>query len=159
MKISILVPGKSKEKYWEEARKEYMKRLAPFVDLSFVYVQEQKPKGKLSPGEIDKIKAKEAQSILEKVPCGSYLVLLDLEGKQISSETFASFLEEREVTSTRHLVFVIGGFLGLDEDLKKKANFLLSFSKMTFTHQMMPVLLLEQIYRGYSIMKNLPYHK
>lgn len=159
MKIHIIVPGKSKEKHWDLALAEYEKRLQPLTDLKMVYVSEEKPRGRLSEKEAERIKEKEAQRILRKIPDQCFLVLLDPLGKKLSSEAFASFLERRQIQSTKNLVFVIGGFLGLSEEIKKRADLLLSFSDMTFTHQMMPILLLEQIYRGYSILTGSPYHK
>lgn len=159
MKIHILIPGKSKEKHWNLAQKEYEKRLSVFADLKIVHVAEEKPRGKLSEKDILQIKEKEAHAILRHIPQQSFLVFLDSQGKSLSSEDFADFIKVRQIQSTKNLVFVIGGFLGLSDEIKKRADLLLSFSAMTFTHQMMPILLLEQIYRGYSIIAGSPYHK
>lgn len=159
MKIILILPPKSKEKYWSEAEKEYEKRLSSYTQLKLVRLEEDRIRGKLSPRDIEKIQEREAVKILSKVPKNSFLVLLDSQGRQLDSPDFASFLEKRKLASTKNLVFVIGGFLGLSQDIKKRADFLLSFSKMTFTHDMMPTLLLEQLYRGFSILAASPYHK
>lgn len=117
MKIIIIKPGKSKGKHWLSAEKEYEKRLATYTRLDLISIQEEKAKGKLSTGDIEKIMDREAASILKKLPSSSFLILLDPKGIELSSEDFADFLDKKKLASTKNLVFVIGGFLGHSEKL------------------------------------------
>lgn len=159
MKITIILPGRSKESYWKEAEKEYEKRLTAYTKVTITRIKEEKLPSRLGPAETEHVKKKEGTSFLKKLPSQSYLILLDPAGQEFDSPGFARLLEKRELASTKNLVFIIGGALGFSEDIKKRADLLLSFSKMTFTHDMMPTLLLEQLYRGYSILAGSPYHK
>lgn len=159
MNISIVSVGKIKEKYLNEGIKEYSKRLSKYCSLKIIEVDDKKASENLSDKEIDIIKNKEGEKILSKIPSGVYVIALAIEGKQLSSEALSDKLNETMIEGNSHLVFVIGGSLGLSEDVLKRANMKLSFSKMTFPHQLMRMILLEQVYRSFRIMRNEPYHK
>jgi len=159
MNIDILTVGKIKEKYLNEGIKEYSKRLSRYCSLNIIEVDDEKAPENLSDKEMEMIKDKEGEKILSKVPSGAFVVALAIEGKQLSSEALSEKLSEIMVEGSSHVVFVIGGSLGLSKEVIKRANLKLSFSKMTFPHQLMRMILLEQIYRAFRIMRNEPYHK
>ncbi len=158
MKISIITVGKIKEKYLVEAIKEYAKRLSRYSKLEMIEVNDEHAPDNLSQKDIEIIKNKEGQRILSKLK-DSFLIALAIEGKQLSSEELASKLKDIQTYNASHITFVIGGSLGLSKEILNKANVKLSFSKMTFPHQLMKVILLEQIYRAFRINNNEPYHK
>ncbi|MCD8089385.1 MAG: 23S rRNA (pseudouridine(1915)-N(3))-methyltransferase RlmH [Clostridiales bacterium] len=158
MKITILCVGKIKESFYREAIKEYSKRLSRYVNLEITEVPDEKAPEGLSQTEISKIKEKEGERLLSKLKDG-LAVPLAIGGKSFSSEEFADFIREKSITGASHITFIIGGSLGLSEAVLKKGDILLSFSKMTFPHQLMRVILSEQIYRAYRIINNEPYHK
>ncbi|MDO5539884.1 MAG: 23S rRNA (pseudouridine(1915)-N(3))-methyltransferase RlmH [Eubacteriales bacterium] len=159
MRITVVCVGKIKEKYFADAIKEYAKRLSRYARLEIVEVTDEKTPDGASDGEEKKIKEKEGERILKSVKEGSYVIALAIQGKKVSSEGFADFVEKRAAYGDSHLTFIIGGSLGLDERVLKRADYLLSFSDMTFPHQLMRVILLEQIYRGFRIINHEPYHK
>lgn len=159
MKITILCVGKIKEKYFREGIAEYTKRLSRYCKLEIIEVADEKTPDGASPKEEEMIKEKEASRLLSHIKEGAYVIALAIEGKQYSSEEFADKIERLGINGTSHIIFLIGGSLGMSADLLKKSNELLSFSKMTFPHQMMRMVLLEQIYRGYRIINGEPYHK
>ncbi|MCR3955672.1 MAG: 23S rRNA (pseudouridine(1915)-N(3))-methyltransferase RlmH [Gudongella sp.] len=159
MNIDILSVGKIREKYLNEGIKEYSKRLSRYCSLNIMEVDDEKAPEGLSNKEMDIIKSREGERILSKIPTGAYVVALAIEGKQLSSENLSEKLNDIMVEGNSHVVFVIGGSLGLSKDVMKRANMKLSFSKMTFPHQLMRMILLEQIYRAFRIMRNEPYHK
>ena len=159
MKISIVCCGKIKEKYLTMAIDEYAKRLSRYCKLEFIELPDEKTPDNASPAEELQIKKKEGEKILKSIKESAYVIALAIEGNQLSSEDLAIKMADLGVKGESHLVFVIGGSLGLDEEVIKRANFLLSFSKMTFPHQLMRVILLEQVYRGYRINAGEPYHK
>lgn len=146
--INILQVGKTKDSYFREAENEYLKRLSRYAKINVETVEEDK-KGD------DKVKAmgKEGRSIIKRIPEDSFIVALDIQGKSCDSEKFAELLDE-----AGKITFIIGGPYGLSEDVLRRADLRLSFSKMTFTHQMIRVILLEQIYRGCTIMEGKQYH-
>lgn len=158
MKITICCVGRVKEKYFTEAIKEYSKRLGKYVNLEIAEVADEKCPETLSAKEEVQVKAKEGERLL-KVIKDSYVVALTLDGKKMTSEGLAKFFEDTMVGGVSHISFVIGGSLGLSDEVIKRADFKLSFSDMTFPHQLMRVILLEQIYRAQRIIKNEPYHK
>ncbi|MCC8097841.1 MAG: 23S rRNA (pseudouridine(1915)-N(3))-methyltransferase RlmH [Eubacterium sp.] len=158
MKITILCVGKIKESFYREAIKEYSKRLSRYANLEIIEVPDEKAPEGLSEAEALKIKEKEGEKLLSKLK-DSLLVPLVIEGKKLDSREFSDFIKEKALRGTSHITFVIGGSLGLSDTIIKKGDFLLSFSKMTFPHQLMRVILLEQIYRAYRIINNEPYHK
>lgn len=159
MKITIVCVGKLKERYWTEAINEYSKRLSKYIKLEVLELSDEKAPENLSPAEEVQIKDKEGERILKCIKDESFVVTLEILGKQITSEGLAEFLDTKAINGLSHITFVIGGSLGLSANVIKRSNFSLSFSKMTFPHQMMRVVLLEQIYRAIKINRNEPYHK
>ena len=158
MNINIVVVGSIKEKFYRDAIDEYAKRLSRYAKLSITEVKDEKTPANASASEEDKIKQTEAERILLKLN-NSYVVTLAIDGKKYTSEGFAKRMENYDILSKGNLTFVIGGSLGLHESVLKRADERLSFSDMTFPHQLMRVILLEQIYRAYRIRNNEPYHK
>ena len=165
MKITILSVGKIKEKYWNDAIAEYGKRLGRYCSLNFVEVMDEKTPDGAAPALEAQIKEKEGMKILEKLKglTGSgndaFVYALAIEGRAYDSVGFANQLEKLSVMGKSHLIFIIGGSLGLSDAVLQRADGKISFSAMTFPHQMMRVILLEQIYRGYRIIHHEPYHK
>lgn len=158
MKITIITVGKLKEKYLVEGIKEYAKRLTKYTKLEQIEVKDEHAPEHLSQKDMSIIKEKEAEKILSKMK-DSYIISLAIEGKQLTSEALAKQIEDIKTYHNSHITFIIGGSLGLSDTIKKKSNLLLSFSKMTFPHQLMKLILLEQIYRSFRINNNEPYHK
>lgn len=138
---------------------EYVKRLSAYCKIDIIEVADEKAPEELSDAEMEMVKKKEGQRILSKISPDAYVIALAIEGKQYSSEEFASFLEKLATYGRSKIVFVIGGSLGLSGDVLKRADMRLSFSKMTFPHQLMRLILAEQVYRAFRIMKGQPYHK
>ena len=159
MKITIISVGKIKEKFYRDAIGEYSKRLSKYTTVSVVEVSDEKTKENLSEVEKNKILDEEGNRLLQKIPESAFVITLDILGKKLDSIEFSSFIENNMNQGNSHLVFVIGGSLGLADAVKKRGNYSLSFSDMTFPHQLMRVILLDQIYRGFRIMRNEPYHK
>ena len=159
MKITLITVGKIKEKYFTDAIAEYAKRLSRYCKLEIIEVADEKTPDSASEALENQIKEKEGERILSKVPDSAYVVALAIEGKQLSSEDLADKMEKWNVNGVSHLVFIIGGSLGLTPKVLNLADFKLSFSKMTFPHQLMRVVLLEQVYRSFRIRNNEPYHK
>ena len=159
MKITLITVGKIKEKYFTDAIAEYAKRLSRYCKMEIVEVADEKTPDGASEALENQIKEKEGERILSKVPDGAYVVALAIEGKQLDSEELADKMEKWNVNGVSHLVFIIGGSLGLTPKVLNRADFKLSFSKMTFPHQLMRVVLLEQVYRSFRIRNNEPYHK
>lgn len=159
MNIQIICIGKLKEKYWSEAIAEYSKRLSRFCSLEIIELKEARLPDKASHAEEEAVKMEEGRSILKAIKEGTYVITLEILGKQFTSPELASKIENLSLEGKSNIAFVIGGSLGLSEEVSKRANFKLSFSKMTFPHQMMRVILLEQIYRSFKINRNETYHK
>ena len=159
MKITIITVGKLKEKYLKDGVQEYTKRLSRFCELQIVEVEDEQAADSLSPAQEEQVKRKEAERILKKVKDGSLLCVLDVKGEQLDSVGFANRLQGFFVSGTSHITFVIGGSLGLDAALVKKADFRLSLSEMTFPHQLTRLILLEQLFRAFKIMNGETYHK
>lgn len=159
MKITLVTVGKIKEKYLEAAIAEYSKRLSRYCKLEIVQVADEKTPDNASEVVEKQIKEKEGERILFHIKDGAYVVALAIDGKQLSSEELADFVEGLGVKGESHIQFVIGGSLGLADSVLKRADYKLSFSRMTFPHQLMRVILLEQIYRSYRIISGAPYHK
>lgn len=159
MKITLVTVGKIKEKFFEDAIKEYSKRLSRYCKLEILQVADEKtPEGASETVELQ-IKEKEGQRILSLIRDDAYVIALVIEGKMLDSEELAERIEKLGVSGISQIVFVIGGSLGLSAQVMKRADYALSFSRMTFPHQLMRVVLLEQIYRSYRIMNHQPYHK
>ena len=159
MKITILTVGKIKEKYLRDAIAEYSKRLSRYAKLEIIEVADEKTPDNASETVETNIKNKEAERLLKYIRDDAYLITLEIKGKQLTSEELAQKIDTLGVQGTSHIIFVIGGSLGLGEEVLKRSNYALSFSKMTFPHQLMRVILLEQIYRSYLINCGEPYHK
>lgn len=159
MRISIVCVGKIKEKFYAQAVDEYRKRLGRYCQLEIVEVADEKTKENASENEVRIVKECEGERILKNIRDGSYVVALAIEGETADSPELSRKLERLGTGGTSHITFVIGGSLGLSEAVCKRADWQLSFSRMTFPHQLMRVILLEQVYRAYRIMKNEPYHK
>lgn len=159
MKIAIVCVGKIKEKFYRDAIDEYAKRLSKYCKLEIIEVADEKTPDKASETVENQIKEKEADRILEKIKEDTFVYTLEIKGKRYTSEAFAKELENKGTYGTSNIAFVIGGSLGLHEKVLKRSNGSISFSDMTFPHQLMRVILIEQIYRAYRIMNNEPYHK
>lgn len=159
MNITLVTVGKLKEKYLKQAIDEYSKRLSRYCKLDIIELPDEKTPDNASEKEEAQIKEKEGRAILSKIKDNAYVVAMDLKGKQLTSEELSSFVERCGVTGNSNIVFVIGGSLGLSDEVIKRADYKLCFSKMTFPHQLFRVMLLEQVYRTFRIMKNEPYHK
>ncbi|TJY15188.1 23S rRNA (pseudouridine(1915)-N(3))-methyltransferase RlmH [Staphylococcus chromogenes] len=159
MKITIIAVGKLKEKYWKQAIAEYEKRLSAYTKIDIIEVPDEKAPETMSDKEIEQVKEKEGQRILAKVKPQSTVITLEIQGKMLSSEGLAKELDQRMTQSASDFTFIIGGSNGLHQDVMKRSNFALSFSKMTFPHQMMRVVLLEQVYRAFKINRGEAYHK
>ncbi len=159
MRIDVLAAGKLKDGFYRDAADEYAKRLSRYVKLNIIEVKDEKTSEGASAHECDLVKQAEAKRLQQHVADDAVLIPLCIEGKEMPSEEFAGFITDLENRGESHVQFVIGGSLGLDESLKEKGMMKLSFSKMTFPHQLMRVILLEQIYRAYRIKNNEPYHK
>lgn len=159
MKITVLCVGRIKEKYFTDALKEYAKRLGRYCKLEILEVMDEKIPDGAGKALEDAVKQKEGEKLLSRLREGAYVIALELEGKKLDSMAFSHRLEKLGVHGVSHIVFIIGGSLGLSEEVKKRADEAISFSDMTFPHQLMRVILLEQIYRGYRIINREPYHK
>lgn len=159
MNIKIITVGKLKEKYLKMGIDEYAKRLTVYCKLELIEVTDEKAPEKLSEAEMIQVKEKEGERILAKIPDQAYVFALAIEGKQRTSEAFAKEIEQLGVQGKSTIVFVIGGSLGLSEAIMKRSNTPISFGKMTLPHQLMRLVLIEQIYRGFKIVRNEPYHK
>ena len=159
MKITVLCVGKVKEKFFTDAIKEYSKRLSRYCKLEIVEVADEKTPDGASELVVIQIKEKEAERMEKYLPDSAYVIALAIEGKKLTSEKLAEKIDSLGISGTSHLVFLIGGSLGMSDRLLKRADYLLSFSDMTFPHQLMRVILLEQVYRSYRIIHGEPYHK
>lgn len=158
MKITIACVGKIKEKYLTAGIEEFTRRLTPFCRLEVIAIGEERMPDDPSPAQKQQVLEKETQRLLNIIPENSYVILLDVIGKQLSSPDLASRLNELALSGKSHITFVIGGAFGYTDDLRRRADFALSFSKMTFTHQMIRLLLVEQIYRAFKISRGEKYH-
>lgn len=159
MNISVICVGKLKEKYWTDAIAEYSKRLKRFCTLEIVELKESRLPDKAGVAEEQQVKENEGEEILKKIKDNMYVIALEVQGKKLSSEKLAEKMEKITLDGNSNIAFVIGGSLGLSPAVSRRADFSLSFSDMTFPHQMMRVILLEQIYRSFKINHNETYHK
>lgn len=159
MKITLITVGKIKEKYLKDAIAEYSKRLSRYCKLEIVEVADEKIPDNASDTVEDAIRDKEGERILKYIKEDAYVITLEIAGKMLTSEEMAEKIEKLGVQGTSHIIFIIGGSIGLGREILKRSDYALSFSKMTFPHQLMRVILLEQIYRSYRIMNHEPYHK
>ena len=159
MNISIITVGKLKEKYLKEAVSEYSKRLSKYCKLDIIEVPDEKAPETMSLAEQEAVKKKEGQSISKHIKNDTYVIALAIDGKMLSSEDFSDFINDLGIRGKSNIAFIIGGSLGLSDEILRRADYKLSFSPMTFPHQLMRVILLEQIYRGFKIMRGETYHK
>ena len=159
MKISVIAVGKIKEKYLKDAITEYSKRLSRYCKLEVIEVADEKTPEQASEAVEESIRAKEGERLLKHIRDDMYVITLEIGGKMLTSEEFAEKIETLGVQGKSSIAFVIGGSIGLGKEVLRRSDFALSFSKMTFPHQLMRVVLLEQVYRGYRIINGEPYHK
>ena len=159
MKITLIAVGKVKESFYRDAIAEYAKRLSSYCDLKIIEVEDEPARENLSPAEEQAVMQKEGERILAKIPKGSYPIALCIDGRARDSLEMASWMEQLSLDGQSHLCFIIGGSLGLWTSVAGIAKERISFSRLTFPHQLMRVILLEQIYRSFRIRKGEPYHK
>ena len=159
MNIKVICIGKLKEKYWVDAVSEYSKRLTPYCSLEIAELKESRLKQNAGPAEEEEVKVNEGREILQKISQSDYVISLEIKGKRLTSEQLADKMSELALGGRTDIDFVIGGSLGLSAEVSRRADYKLSFSDMTFPHQMMRVILLEQIYRSFKIRRGEPYHK
>ena len=159
MKITIIAVGKIKEKFYKDAIAEYVKRLSKYCKLEIKEVADEKTPDHASDTVNQQILFKEGERIQSMIPKDSYVIALAIEGKKYDSVEFAGMIENAGIRGISNITFIIGGSLGIQEEINKAAQGRISFSDMTFPHQLMRVILLEQIYRGYKIITKEPYHK
>lgn len=159
MNIKIVTVGKLKEKYLKQGIAEYTKRLSKYAKVTLIEVPDEKAPEKLSEAEMLQVKEKEGERILAKIKEGEYVMALAINGKNPSSEAFAQHIDRLQTTGHSQFVFVIGGSLGLSEAVLRRSNEEISFGKMTYPHQLMRLILVEQIYRAMRINHHEPYHK
>lgn len=159
MKINLITVGKLKEKYLKQGIQEYLKRLSAYAKVDVIEVADEKAPENLSHAQMQEVKRKEGERILSHINHDTYVITLEINGKMLSSEQLAAKMDELATYGRSKLAFVIGGSLGISEEVQKRSDLALSFSKMTFPHQVMRLILLEQVYRGFRINKGEPYHK
>ena len=159
MKITILGVGKIKESFMKEAIEEYSKRLGRYCDLEIIEVEDEKTSEKASEKEEELVRQREGERIMNRIPDGAYVVALAIGAKEYSSVEFAENINNLMIDGESHIVFIIGGSIGLSPEVLESADARVSFSRMTFPHQLMRVILLEQVYRAFRIIKGEPYHK
>lgn len=159
MNITVVCVGKLKETYWTEAVAEYSKRLSRYCNLLIEEIKEEKLPENASQAQEEQTIAAEGIRILRKLSDSAFVITLEIKGKELTSEALAEKIGELALIGKSELIFVIGGSLGLSPEVSSRADLKLSFSKMTFPHQLMRVVLLEQVYRGFKILKNETYHK
>ncbi len=159
MRIKLISVGKIKEKYFKAAIAEYAKRLSRYCKLEQIEIADEKAPENMSAAQVEQVKQIEGARILKRVADSDYVISLEIAGKALSSEQLADKIDQLAISGKSQLCLVIGGSLGLSEEVRRRSNFALSFSSMTFPHQLMRVILLEQIYRSFKIIKNETYHK
>jgi 23S rRNA (pseudouridine1915-N3)-methyltransferase len=159
MKINIISVGKLKEKYLKQGIQEYLKRLSNYAKVNIIELPDEKAPESMSEAEMETVKQKEGTRILSNISQDAYVITLEINGKMLNSEQLAAKMEELATYGKSKVVFVIGGSLGMSDEVRKRSDLALSFSKMTFPHQMVRLVLLEQVYRGFRIIRKEPYHK
>ena len=159
MKITLITVGKIKEKYLRDAIAEYSKRLSRYCKLEIIEVADEKTPDHARDVVENTIRDKEAERIMKYVKEDAYVITLEINGKLLSSEELSAKINQLGIQGTSHIIFIIGGSIGLGKEVLARSDYALSFSKMTFPHQLMRVILLEQIYRSYRIINGEPYHK
>lgn len=159
MKVTVITVGKIKEKYLKDAIAEYSKRLSKYCKLEIIEVADEKTPEQASQAVGDAIRGKEAERILKYVKEDTYVITLEIQGQMLTSEELADKINQLGIQGKSHITFIIGGSIGLGQAVLRRSDYALSFSKMTFPHQLMRVILLEQVYRSYRIISGEPYHK
>lgn len=159
MNISIIAVGKLKEKYLKQGIQEYLKRLTAYAKVDIIELADEKAPENMSEAEMIEVKRKEGERILGNIKQDTYVITLEIKGKMLSSEQLAAKMDELATYGRSKIAFVIGGSLGLSEAVEQRSDLALSFSKMTFPHQVMRLILVEQVYRGFRINRGEPYHK
>lgn len=159
MNITIVTVGKLKEKYLKQGIQEYLKRLSAYAKVNIIEVADEKAPENMSDAQMVEVKEKEGKRILGNIGMDTYVITLEIDGKMLSSEKLAAKMDELATYGKSKITFVIGGSLGISEAVQKRSDLALSFSKMTFPHQLMRLILVEQVYRGFRINRNEPYHK
>lgn len=159
MNITIISVGKLKEKYLKQGIAEYLKRLKSYAKVKIIEVADEPAGQQLSAKEVELIKELEGKKIIDKIPKRAEVIALDLRGKELTSEKFAEYIDETATYGKSHLVYIIGGSHGLSEEVLKLTNLKVSFGRLTYPHQLMRLILVEQIYRAFKILNNEPYHK
>ncbi|VLJ54341.1 rRNA large subunit methyltransferase [Streptococcus pneumoniae] len=159
MKIKVVIVGKLKEKYLKDGIAEYSKRISRFAKFEMIELSDEKTPDKASESENQKILEIEGQRILSKIADRDFVIVLAIEGKTFFSEEFSKQLEETSIKGFSTLTFIIGGSLGLSSSVKNRANLSVSFGRLTLPHQLMRLVLVEQIYRAFTIQQGFPYHK
>ena len=159
MNITVVCIGKLKEKYWVDAIKEYSKRLSKYCTFTIDELKEERLPDNASPAEEEAVKVAEGKSILKKIKNTAYVITLEIKGKQLSSEQLADKMDQLALDGKSDVVFVIGGSLGLSDEVSQRSDFKLSFSPMTFPHHLARIMVLEQIYRAEAIQAGSKYHK
>jgi 23S rRNA (pseudouridine1915-N3)-methyltransferase len=159
LRLRVVMVGKIKEKYLQAGIQEYLKRLGPLARVELISLPDEPTPDGASVAQEQQVKAREGERILAQLDPGQYVIALDMRGATPSSEEWAAFLAERSLRGQSNVAFVIGGSLGLSPEVLQRADYKLSLGRMTFLHQMVPLILLEQVYRGYKINRGEPYHK
>lgn len=159
MDITIISVGKLKENYLKQGIAEYLKRLKSYANVRIIEVNDEPANHHLSSKEIENVKKVEGERILKHIPERSAVVALDLKGKEYTSEQFAEYIDETTTYGTSHIVYIIGGSHGISDEVLQKTELKISFGKVTYPHQLMRLILIEQIYRAFKILNNEPYHK
>ncbi len=159
MNITIIAVGKIREKYIVSGIKEFQKRLSTYCRLNIIEVADRKAPEGLSRAQLEEVKDREGRDVLKSVRTGSHVIALDMGGKKLSSEAMADYMDKLALEGSSNITFVIGGSNGLSQEILNQADMRLSFSDMTFPHQLMRLILLEQIYRWFKISRGQPYHK
>jgi len=157
--FTMICVGKLKEKYLVDGVKEYIKRISKYAKMEIIEIQDEKNPSNDSEGEIKRLLDIEATHIITKIPKDAFVITLEIEGEMVSSEEFANMIDKVTQYDSSKIIFIIGGSHGLSPQIKSLKNKAISFSKMTFPHQLMRLILVEQIYRGLSILNHTSYHK
>lgn len=159
MKITIITVGKLKEKYLKQGIQEYLKRLSAYAKVEVIEVADEKAPENLSQADMEEVKRKEGERILSHLSTDTYVITLEINGAMLTSEQLAKKMDDLATYGKSKIAFIIGGSLGLSQQVQDRSDYALSFSKMTFPHQLMRLVLLEQVYRGFRINRGEPYHK
>ncbi|WP_207649547.1 23S rRNA (pseudouridine(1915)-N(3))-methyltransferase RlmH [Desulfitobacterium chlororespirans] len=159
MQIKIVAVGKIREKFLVEGLKEYAKRLSAYIRLEMAEIADEPCPERLSPADEERVKAREGERLLKGIGPQDHVILLDLQGKEFTSPDFSEYMDDLALMGKSSVTFIIGGSLGVSEEVRKRADYRWSFSRLTFPHPLMRLMLLEQIYRAMRISKGEPYHK